>query len=267
MPRIKLTVQYKGTNYHGWQVQPNGVTIQEVLQKTLHRILNQKVNVIGSGRTDSGVHALAQVCHFDYVGARFPRPGGETPPLQKIIYGLNSLLPEDIAVVDAKIVPQTFHAQLSAKRKTYDYTLFNSKLRSPFLEDTVWRIPYSLDIKKMKQAAKVLVGEHDFRAFCASDTDVKTTVRKIYKISISVGAPFMAPGFDESNPYKLLIRISVTGNGFLKHSIRNIVGTLVNVGRGKTTVAQFKNILQGKDRKKAGMTAPAKGLMLMKVRY
>ncbi len=258
MPRIKLTVQYKGTNYHGWQVQPNGVTIQEVLQKTLHRILRQKINVIGSGRTDSGVHALAQVCHFD---------SQSEIDLKKIIYGLNSLLPDDISVIDAQIVSQNFHAQLSAKQKTYDYTLFNSKLRSPFLEDIVWRIPYSLDIKKMKQAAKVLVGEHDFRAFCASDTDVKTTVREIYKISISVGAPFMAPGFDESNPYKLLIRISITGNGFLKHSIRNIVGTLVNVGRGKTTVAQFKKILKSKDRKQAGMTAPAKGLMLMKVRY
>ena len=247
--RIKLTVQYKGTNYHGWQVQPNGVTIQEVLQKTLHRILNQKVNVIGSGRTDSGVHALAQVCHFDC---------DKDVETQKIILGLNSLLPVDISVVEAKVVSPTFHAQLSAKKKTYDYLLFNSKLRSPFLEDYVWRIPYSLDIKKMKQAAKLLVGEHDFRAFCASDSNAQTTTRKIYTISISVG---------ERSKVPLQIKISITGNGFLKHMIRNIVGTLVNVGRGKTTVLQFKKILKGRDRKKAGMTAPAKGLVLQAVVY
>ncbi|MBI4411010.1 MAG: tRNA pseudouridine(38-40) synthase TruA [Deltaproteobacteria bacterium] len=259
MPRIKLTIQYKGTNYCGWQVQPNGVTIQELLQKTLHRLFQKKINVIGSGRTDSGVHALGQVCHFDAddVGAYC------NTPLHKIIYSLNSLLPTDIAVIDAQIVDEKFHAQKSAKRKTYEYFILNSRTRSPFLNEYVWQIPVPLDLKKMRQAARCLVGEHDFKAFCASDSSVKTTVRRVYRISIRVGAYGCTPLQTADS----LIGISIVGNGFLKQMVRNIVGTLVQVGKGRMRLAEFRKAFKSRDRRQAGATAPARGLVLRRVIY
>ena len=253
--RIKITIQYKGTNYCGWQVQPNGVTVQELIQKALARIFQKKINVIGSGRTDSGVHALGQVAHFDVEGEiNFP----------KFIHSLNSLLPDDIGIISAKKVPGTFHAQLTAKKKTYVYTLLNSRMRSVFLNDTVWQVIPSLDIKAMKKAAKYLIGIHDFKSFCAADSTAKTTVRKIYKITITKippRPPLKKGGWGD------LIQISITGNGFLKQMVRSIVGTLVEVGRGKRSVSDFQKILKACDRKKAGKTAPAKGLMLKEVIY
>ncbi len=260
MPRVKLTLQYKGTNYHGWQTQPNGLSVQEVLEKTLSRILNQKIHVVAAGRTDAGVHALGQVCHFDLSDSPIP---------EKLFLGLNSLLPPDIAIIDVQIVPETFHAQKSVRKKIYDYFIFNSPIHSPFLKDTVWQVPYKLDIARMKQAARLLVGEHDFRAFCASGSSVKTTVRRIYGVKISVGANFMFAhlmGRRQDSPLRM-IKISVTGNGFLKQMVRNIVGTLVDVGKGRTTLMQFKKILKSQDRRRAGMTAPAKGLFLRGVIY
>lgn len=261
--RIKLTLQYKGTAYCGWQVQPNGVTIQEILEKTLHRLFQKKINVIGSGRTDSGVHALGQVGHFDV-----PVDGGSwmvDGKLQRFVHSLNSLLPDDIAVIDAKIVPDTFHAQKSAKKKIYDYFILNSRIRSPFLTDTVWQIPVPLDIKKMRQAAKLLIGEHDFRAFCASDSTAKTTVRQIYRISI--GKIPLNPPLTKGESKGDLIRIAISGNGFLKYMVRNVVGTLVEVGKGRMTVTEFKKAFRSCDRKRTGQTAPARGLVLRKVVY
>jgi len=274
MTRIKLTLQYKGTKYSGWQVQPNGTTIQEILQKTLFRIVQKKVHVVGSGRTDSGVHALGQVCHFDLPVSR------RANSLHKIIFGLNSLLPEDISIIDGQIVNENFHSLKSAKRKIYDYTLLNSPLRFPFLHDYVWRHPYPLDIKKMRRAAKLLVGEHDFKAFCAADSTVKTTVRRVYRLSVTTslinGRPhrvaptkslFFPVGAALRGCPPRLIKITIIGNGFLKHMVRNIVGTLAGVGRGKMTWTEFKKVFKGKDRRKAGITAPAKGLVLREVVY
>lgn len=245
LSRIKLILQYKGTHYHGWQVQPNGVTVQEVLQKALSKIYDRKMNVMAASRTDSGVHALGQVCHFDI------EEGGATPPLQR---GLNSLLPPDISVIAAEPVSDTFHAQKSAKKKIYEYRIHNSFLRSPFLHEYFWQIPYPLDVKKMKMAAKYLVGKHDFQAFCASGSSVKTTVRRVYGIVISKS---------EGD----LILITITGSGFLKQMVRNIVGTLTDVGRGKILPLQVKKILKSRDRRKAGPTAVAKGLILKSVIY
>lgn len=271
MTRLKLTLQYKGTNYCGWQVQPNGITIQEVLQRTLFKITRHKVKIIGSGRTDSGVHALAQVCHFDW-----PSPKGLPQSIKKdphkLVLGLNSLLPDDIAVTDCQIAPNNFHAQTWAKKKQYNYFILNSLFRSPFLEDYAWRIPYPLNIEKMKKAAKLFIGEHDFKAFCAADSTAKTTVRRIYSITIGLKQhlPFLHTQDNErrvpSNEQRI-IRISITGNGFLKHMVRNIAGTLVDVGRGRQTITKLKKVIKSRDRRKAGATAPAKGLVLAKVVY
>lgn len=259
--RIKLTLQYKGTNYSGWQVQPNGVTIQELLQKAVKKIFNQNINVVGSGRTDAGVHALAQVCHFDLEGdhAGLLRSARN----DKLVLAINSQLPDDVAVSKAELVPQTFHAQRSAKKKQYNYYILNSPLRSPFLDETVWRITHPLDVKKMQQAAKYLVGLHDFKAFCAADSSVKTTVRRIYKIAVT---PSISPPYFKGGPGGVM-QISILGNGFLKHMVRNIVGTLADVGRGKIAAKEVKKILQSRDRRQAGKNAPARGLFLVRVEY
>lgn len=285
--RIKLTLQYRGTQYSGWQVQPNGVTIQELLQKAVKKIFNQNINVVGSGRTDAGVHALAQVCHFDlevdHVGLPLLSEGDHIgSPLHnhcrgrpaclpsrpvylpnKLVLAINSQLPDDIAVSKAELVSQTFHAQRSAKKKQYNYYILNSPLRSPFLDETVWRITPPLDLKKMRRAARCLVGTHDFKAFCASDSSVKTTVRRIYKITLSslISSPYFKGGVGG------VMQISVTGNGFLKHMVRNIVGTLVDVGRGRIAAKDVKKILQSRDRRQAGKNAPARGLLLVRVEY
>lgn len=248
--RIKLVIQYKGTNYHGWQTQPNGATIQKILEEKLSRILNTSIKVVGSGRTDAGVHALGQVCHFDLpMDVEWSRNNGK---LKRFVLSLNSLLPADIVILAVKSVSNSFHAQKSAKKKSYDYYIFNSPLRNPFLEEYSWQVASPLSIGKMRRGAKILIGEHDFRAFCASGSSVKTTVRKVYGITIHPPP---------------LIRISITGNGFLKQMVRNIVGTLVDVGKGKTTLFQFRKILKSRDRRLAGKTAPAKGLFLRRVEY
>lgn len=248
--RVKLTLQYKGTHYQGWQSQPSGKTIQQTLEKALFQILQKKISVAGSSRTDSGVHALCQVCHFD-----LPEESQFTDKkkLPKLAYGLNSLLPDDIVISNIEQVPLSFHAQKSAKRKIYEYTILNSFTRSPFLSDYSWQIPYPLDIKKMRQAAKILIGEHDFKAFCASGSSVKSTVRRIYRLKISLK--------------KHLICISIEGNGFLKQMVRNIVGSLVEIGKKKMTLVEFHKGFQSTDRSQLGPTAPAKGLILKKVIY
>lgn len=264
--RLKLVVQYKGSAYNGWQTQPNGVTVQETLEKALSRILQHPISVTGSGRTDSGVHALAQTCHFDLPKAF---------DLNKLLYGLNSILPDDIAVLALQKAVSDFHAQRSTKRKTYDYYLFNSPIRSPFLHDFSWLLPYALDLKKMQKAAKHLVGEHDFKSFCAADSTAKTTVRRIFKIQIKK-IPFHAMqalpnlthpkhGSPLFNP--VLILISIEGGGFLKHMVRNIVGTLVEIGKNRMTVPEFAKAFKKADRTQTGPTAPAKGLFMRGARY
>ena len=265
--RIKLTIQYKGTNYNGWQIQPNGTTIQEFIEKTLYRLFQKKIHVVGSGRTDSGVHALGQVGHFDVpVNGGWLMADGK---LQRFVHSLNSLLPNDIAVIDAQIVDEKFHAQKSAKRKTYEYFILNSRTRSPFLNEYVWQIPVPLDLKKMRQAAKVLVGEHDFKAFCASDSTVKTTVRRVFKIQVNRVSWIVNRLFDPPSTihHPPIIRISITGNGFLKQMVRNIVGTLVQVGKERMSLVEFRKVFRGRDRRQAGATAPARGLVLREVVY
>lgn len=244
MKRIKLTISYDGTNYCGWQVQPNGITIEEVLNKTLKKLTGEDILVIGASRTDSGVHAMGNVAVFDTE---------TTIPAEKIAVALNQRLPEDIVIVKSEEVADDFHPRYCDCSKTYEYHIINTRTPIPTKRLTNYFVSYVLDIDKMRQAAAYLVGEHDFVSFCNVKTDVGNTVRTIRALEIL------------TNGEEITIRI--TGNGFLYNMVRIIVGTLIRVGRGFYEPEKVKEILEAKDRKAAGVTAPAHGLMLMEIIY
>jgi tRNA pseudouridine38-40 synthase len=242
--KLKLIIEYEGTGYHGWQVQPNGLTIQEVLQDCLKEITSDTASVVGSGRTDAGVHAQGQVAHFKTSSSMTPH---------QFMMAFNSLLPHDIVVKNAEEVADDFHAQRSAVRKTYRYTILNREYPSALLHDRCWFIQYPLDTPAMERAKSYLEGKHDFSAFRASNCEARNPVREIYKIDISKKDDFITLDFD--------------GNGFLKYMVRNIVGTLVQVGRKKMQAQEMKTILESRDRKNAGPTARPYGLCLVQVFY
>ena len=244
MKRIKLTIAYDGTNYCGWQIQPNGITIEEVINKALTKLTGEKIQVIGASRTDSGVHAMGNVAVFDTE---------TTIPAEKIAMALNQRLPEDIVIVRSEEVAPDFHPRYCDCRKTYEYHIINTRIPVPTKRLTNYFVSYVLDIEKMRQAASYLVGEHDFVSFCNIRTDVENTVRTITALDILTNG-------DE-------ITIRITGNGFLYNMVRIIVGTLIRVGRGFYEPEKVKEILEAKDRKAAGVTAPANGLMLMEIQY
>lgn len=244
MKRIKLTIAYDGTNYCGWQIQPNGITIEEVINKALTKLTGESIQVIGASRTDSGVHAMGNVAVFDTESSI---------PAEKIAMALNQRLPEDIVVVQSEEVPLTFHPRYCDCSKTYEYHIINTRIPIPTKRTTNYFVSYVLDIDKMRQAASYLVGEHDFVSFCNIRTDVENTVRRIYVLDILTDG-------DE-------ITIRITGNGFLYNMVRIIVGTLIRVGRGFYEPEKVKEILEAKDRRVAGVTAPAHGLMLTKIEY
>jgi tRNA pseudouridine38-40 synthase len=242
---FKMVVEYDGSAYRGWQRQKNGVSIQQVLEEAIKKITGQKVAVIGSGRTDAGVHALNQVASFRCATKL---------PVNSIYRGVNSVLPEDIVVKEIEEVPFEFHAQRDVKSKIYVYKICNQKLRPALGRNYSWFVRFDLDLPKMCQAAKVLIGTHDFSCFCATGTDVKDRVRTIKNIEIK-------------NEQEGNIEIIVEAKGFLKYMVRNIIGTLVEVGRGKREPEEMKKIIDSRDRKIAGATAPAHGLFLMEVIY
>lgn len=244
MRNIKLTIAYDGTRYAGWQIQKNAKTIQGEIEKALKKIFKQKVRVIGAGRTDSGVHARAQVANFTIA-----RPGCAT------VNALNANLPEDIRVIEEKQVPLKFHARFDAKSKIYRYTILNSRIDDPFLCNYYYKFPHELNTLLMKKETKVLLGLHDFKSFQAksASSGVKSTARTIKKISIK--------------KEKDLVHIDIEANGFLHNMARNIAGTLIEVGRGYLPEGSMRKILSSKDRTKAGPTAPAKGLTLLEVKY
>lgn len=244
MKRIKLTVAYDGTNYCGWQIQPNGITVEEVLNRELSALTKTKVTVIGASRTDSGVHARGNVAVFD--------TDSPIPP-DRIAYALNRRMPEDIVVIRSEEVPADWHPRYQNSVKTYEYHILNSKMPDPTKRHTTYFVSYHLDIQKMREAAAYIVGEHDFASFCNIHTDVEDTVRTIYELAI------------EKNGEEWTIR--TRGNGFLYNMVRIIVGTLLRVGRGFYTPEQVKEILEAKDRKSAGVTVPPQGLMLMQIEY
>lgn len=244
MKRIKLTIAYDGTNYCGWQIQPNGITIEEVLNKALSKMTGEDILVIGASRTDSGVHAMGNVAVFDTA---------TTIPPEKIAVALNQRLPDDIVITKSEEVPLDFHPRYCDCSKTYEYHIINTRIPIPTKRLTNYFVSYVLDIDKMRQATSYLVGEHDFVSFCNVRTDVENTVRTITALDILTNG-------DE-------ITIRITGNGFLYNMVRIIVGTLIRVGRGFYEPEKVKEILDAKDRKAAGVTAPPHGLMLVEIKY
>lgn len=241
----KMTVQYDGTRYKGWQSQSKtDATIQGKLAAVLSRFAGYPVEVQGSGRTDAGVHAREQVASFELKEACVP---------QQIMNYVNQYLPEDIGVIAIEEAPPRFHARLSAEKKTYVYRIWNSTLPNVFDRKWMCTIEEPLDIAVMRQGASFLIGTHDFAAFCAVKKKKKSTVRTIYELTVE--------------PLGNEVRITVTGNGFLHHMVRILVGTLVEIGLGRRTPAGVQELLEEKRREKAGVTMPAKGLILWQVNY
>ena len=244
MVNLKLIIEYDGTNYLGWQRQPQGITIQEVIEDTLNKITSETITVIGSGRTDSGVHALAQVANFKTEGRM------TSLQFQK---ALNSVLPKDIVVKEVSEVDINFHAQLDVKSKTYLYKILNRPYPSALERNKVWFLPESLDVPKMAEAARMLGGEHDFRGFALSNT-TKTTVREVVNVSL------------EKKPDGL-VEFEIESTGFLRGMVRLIVGTLVQVGKGKIAPEDFREILESGEKTNLVFSAPPWGLYLKEVRY
>jgi len=246
MRNIRLTFQYDGTAYNGWQRQRNTHnTIQEILEKTLCGILQSKISLIACGRTDAGVHARQQTVNFKTANPI---------PLNNLKKALNSLLPEDIKASCACLAPQDFHSQHSCRSKTYRYTILNRDHPDVFLRDLVYFYPYRLDLKAMRKASRLLVGKHDFSSFKKTEkSGPKTNVRDITSIRLIKKGRF--------------IHIEVTAKGFLYNMVRNIAGTLIEVGKGKIKINDLPRILSARNRVVAGPTAPACGLSLVRVRY
>ncbi len=241
---IKLTLEYDGTHYHGWQIQPRLNTIQGTIEKALQQLTGKSIRITGAGRTDAGVHAFGQVAHF-------------APPvpfdLSTWARGLNALLPDDIAVQSAEEVPPSFHARFSAKKKTYTYFIYNDPKRSPLHRRSAWHVYQSLDLSKMKKASRLLIGRHDFTSLCAAGSEGEDRVIELQKIDIKkVGNQ---------------IRLTFQAPRFLQYMVRNLVGLLVEVGRGRRAVAEISTILEGRDRRRAGPTAPPQGLFLVRIEY
>ena len=242
--RIAITVEYDGTKYCGWQIQPNGNTVQAELEKAVETVTGAKSSVTGSGRTDAGVHALGQVAHFD--------TDADIPP-ENFAPALNAVLPKDIKVRKSEEAADGFHARFSAKKKTYAYNFYVSDAQRPLKDRYAARVPYPLDLSLMEKAAGFFVGEHDFRCFFASNSSVKDTVRTIYSAKIE----------KDGENYVF----TVCGNGFLYNMVRIMVGTLIEVGRGKKTPQSVSEMLEKGDRSLAGATMPPQGLTLLSVEY
>lgn len=244
MKRVKLTIAYDGTNYCGWQIQPNGITVEEVVNRELSRLLKEEIHVIGASRTDSGVHALGNVAVFD-TEARIPA--------EKVSFALNRSLPEDIVIQKSEEVPQDFHPRFCDSTKTYEYRIWNATFVQPVNRLYTYHVHDTLDVEAMQRAAQFIVGEHDFASFCSVGAQVQSTVRTVYSVDV----------IKENE----LITIRVTGAGFLYNMVRIIAGTLLQVGLGAKPAEWVREVLEAKDRSQAGPTAPAQGLTLMKIEY
>ena len=244
MKRIKLVVSYDGTNYHGWQIQPNAITVEGVVNQALSELLQEKVSVIGASRTDAGVHAYGNVAVFDTES--------RIPP-EKMAYALNRYLPEDIRIQSSCQVPDDFHPRHCNSVKTYEYHIMNTKIPLPIQRLYNYHFYWELNLEAMKEAAKYIVGEHDFKSFCSAKTQVTDTTRTVYSLDL----------WKEGNQVKLRI----TGNGFLYNMVRIITGTLLQVGTGHYKPEDVKIMLEKKERTCAGACAPACGLRLVEIAY
>ena len=245
MSNFKITIEYDGSAYHGWQRQASDRTIQGEIEDALKTMTGNSVSVTGSGRTDAGVHALNQAANFRCATSLTP---------EAFLKGLNSLLPEDIVITSCKMVSEKFHARYDVKSKVYHYRILNRLLPAAISRHYAWHIRKELDLSAMKEALSYIIGSHDFKAFEGSGSPRVSTVRCI------INADLVKP----DNDYLVL---KIEGDGFLKFMVRNIVGTLVDVGFNKITPQDFKQILISKDRNLAGITAPAHGLFLIDVKY
>lgn len=245
MRRVRLIVAYDGTNYCGWQIQPNGITIEEVLNREISRLTGEDIHIIGASRTDSGVHALGNVAVFDTESS--------IPP-ERMAYALNQRMPEDIVIVRSDEVTSDWHPRYQREvSKTYEYHIYNAPVPDPLKRNYSAFVSFPMDVEKMRQGAEYLVGEHDFVSFCNIRTNVSDTVRTVHSITI------IQDGAD--------IVIRITGNGFLYNMVRIIAGTLIRVGRGFYAPERVKEILEERKRTAAGVTAPAAGLVLAEIEY
>lgn len=244
MKRFKLEIAYDGTHYCGWQIQPNGITVEEVINQKLSELLREEIKVIGASRTDSGVHALGNVAVFD---SQTQIPG------DKLSYALNQRLPKDIVIQSSCQVADDFHPRYCDTRKTYEYLIYNAKFENPLCSRYSHFVFLPLRLEAMQKAARILTGEHDFKSFCSSRGQQLTTVRQIYDLNVS----------KEGN----MVKIRICGNGFLYNMVRIIVGTLIKVGLGVYPPEYVQEILDAKDRTKAGPKVPAKGLTLIGIEY
>ena len=244
--QLRLTVEYEGTAYRGWQLQPDGPTVQAVLEQALSTALRERVRVRGAGRTDAGVHACGQI-----AAVRVREVPADLERLQK---SLNALTPDDVAVRDITVVDDAFDPRRHARSRVYEYRIWNVAAPSPFWRRHAWHVPSQLDVAAMDEAARVLEGEHDFASFRAADAEpLRSTVRRVLESSLRVDGRL------------LVYRVEATA--FLKNMVRNVVGTLVEVGRGERVAGTFRELLAVRDRTRAGATAPAHGLVLVNVRY
>lgn len=244
MRTILLNVEYDGSAYVGWQIQPNGLAVQEVVESALAQILGQKVRIHSSGRTDAGVHARNMAAHFTTASSL---------PLQAFREGVNRFLPGDVVIRDAREMPEGFHARYSAKGKWYRYTLYNNDVRSPLAARTSWHLRGRLDLDVMRTAAQFLVGTHDFQAFRTSGCVAKTSIRDIFQVDVVADRD--------------LVYIDLKGSGFLRNMVRMLAGTLVEVGQGKRPASDLQKLLRGEEGLVCGPTAPAHGLCLQEVWY
>ena len=245
MRNIKLTIEYDGKDFNGWQKQPNKLNIQGSIEQAIEQITGEKVELNASGRTDSGVHAWGQVANFKT---------NSNLPIEKFVIAINSKLKKSIRILDAEEVDERFHSRLTCKRKTYRYVINNSEVGSAIYRNFETHIPQKLDVSKMQEAVKYFEGEHDFKAFKASGTSSKSSVRTIYKADVYINK-------------EERICIELTGNGFLYNMVRIISGTLVDVGLGKILPSQIPEIIKDGKRERAGKTLPPNGLFLVSVSY
>ena len=245
MRRIKLIVAYDGTEYSGWQIQPEAPTIEMCLDKAIHELTGENVHVTGASRTDAGVHAYGNVAVFDTES---------TIPGDRFTFALNRFLPDSIVIQDSWEVSSDFHPRHCNTRKTYEYRILNTTVPMPQKRNFTWHVAGDINIESMRKAAEYIVGEHDFKSFCQTGAQVESTVRTIYSVEV-----------EEQGENDLVIR--VCGNGFLYNMVRIIAGTLLDIGQGKRDPMDIFTILEAKDRSAAGPTAPAHGLTLMKYEF
>lgn len=244
MRNIKLTIEYDGKDFNGWQKQPNKLNIQGEIERAIYNITKEEVDLIGSGRTDAGVHAFGQIANFKT---------NSNISIEKMAIAINSQLKNSIVVKKAEEVDERFHSRYNAKRKTYRYVINNTEYGSAIYRNLEYHFPIKLNVENMKEAAKSFEGEHDFKAFKSSGTSGKNSVRTIYKAEVRTDGE--------------RILIELTGNGFLYNMVRIISGTLLDVGLGKIEPSEIEDIINSKDRTRAGKTLPAHGLYLVKVNY